>query len=90
MTDEPEVFEVLRKIRYDLTAAQAKVTDALKMLADMNLPTPDRVRPFKCGRCSFAFKTQDRLQEHLFNVHGVGELPPADLRDILPGVEGET
>lgn len=77
MTDEPEVFEVLRKIRYDLTAAQGKLTEALRMLSDMNLPSNEAAKPFKCGQCGARFKKDDRLREHLYNVHAIGELPPA-------------
>lgn len=34
---------VANKIRYDLTAAQAKLTDLMNMLATLELPTEDRV-----------------------------------------------
>ena len=74
MSDEPEVFEVLRKIRYDLTAAQGKITEALRMLSDMNLAAPDGAKPFKCS-CGFSFKTEARLAAHQQNVHGGPALP---------------
>jgi hypothetical protein len=70
-SDEPEVFEVLRKIRMDLTAAQAKLSEALNMVAAMNLPAPGKV---KCVRCAGQFRGAQALRDHAYNVHGVGEL----------------
>ena len=74
MSDEPEVFEVLRKIRYDLTAAQAKITEAMRMLSNMNLAAPDDTKPFKCS-CGFSFATEQRLATHQQNVHGGPTVP---------------
>ena len=74
MTDEPEVFEVLRKIRYDLTAAQGKLTEAMRMLSDMNLGVDDKAKPYRCS-CGFSFKTEARLLTHQQNVHGGPALP---------------
>lgn len=75
MNDEPEIFEVLRKIRYDTTAIQAKITDALTMLANMNLPdtqTKNHICPKP--HCRIGFHTAERLAEHMRNVHD--PIPP--------------
>lgn len=66
-----DAYELLRKIRYDLTAAQAKVTDALKVLAALNLPDVSRLECETCGPLAVGPRG---LAEHLFNSHG-GPLP---------------
>lgn len=76
---EPEVFEVLRKIRYDLTAAQGKITTALNLLADMDLPGVDEEDgEWKCG-CGRRFKTERSLALHKHNVHGGPAVPLSEL-----------
>lgn len=66
MTDEPEVLETLRKLRYDLTSAQAKLTDALTMLADMNLTAlPTKT----CPKCHIRLPRTITIDDHLANVH---------------------
>lgn len=63
---EPEVFEVLRKLRYDLTAAQAKLSEALGLLAEMNLPMTERP---VCPDCGVAVKGERSLAEHRYHAH---------------------
>lgn len=70
VVQEPEVFEVLRKIRYDLTAAQAKVTDALRLLGSM----PIAQLPKAVCHCGVACEGPLALAEHRYQVHGEGEL----------------
>ncbi len=74
MTDtEPAIFEVLRTIRYDLTAAQAKVTDAMNILAGMNLEPAHRQT---CPKCGIPLKGGEKtLAIHIQNVHD-GPLVP--------------
>jgi transposase len=70
---EPEVFEVVRKLRYDLTAAQAKVTDLLNQLAALNLEPAQRQ---SCPKCGIPLKGGERtLAMHIQNVHD-GPLVP--------------
>ncbi len=70
---EPEVFEVLRKIRYDLTAAQAKVTEALNMLARMDFPAePDGI---PCSSCGNSYPSERALALHRSNVHDGPAVP---------------
>lgn len=72
--EEPEIFEILRKIRYDLTAAQAKVTEALNTVAAMNLPVP-RAGEHNCRSCDFSFGSERALALHMQNVHGGPPVP---------------
>ncbi len=74
MPNEPEVFEIAKKIRYDLTGIQAKVTELLNALGRLNLPD-EHGEAFKCRHGCTSFATQERLQTHLYNVHGEGDLP---------------
>lgn len=60
-----EPIEVLKKIRMDLTNAQAKVTEAINILSTLNLP--DTTRP-TC-RCGLSFKHSSALAEHVYHAH---------------------
>jgi hypothetical protein len=75
VSQEPEVFEVLRKIRYDLTAAQAKVTEALNLLGAMSLPASAKI---ECQRCGVWLGGELALATHLQNVH---DGPPVPLSE---------
>lgn len=78
MSEEPEVFEVLRKVRYDLTAAQAKVSEALNLLSSMNLPAaPGGV---ECRKCGVVIRKggERALALHMQNVH---DGPPVPLTE---------
>ena len=72
MNQEHELFDVARKLRYDLTAAQAKVTDLLNMLAALNLPQLEKVT---CPRCGVPIHGDRGLEFHMQNVHD-GPLVP--------------
>jgi hypothetical protein len=70
---EPEIFEILRKLRYDLTAAQTKCTEALNTLASMNLPAePDGL---DCPFCGVNCRSDRALAYHLQNVHNGPAVP---------------
>lgn len=65
MTAE-DVYEMLRKIRYDLTAAQGKLTDVFSMLGELNVQdTPAH----QCDRCGVTFRAPTLLAEHVYNSH---------------------
>mgnify|MGYP001558574639 CR=1 FL=1 len=70
---EPEIFEILRKIRYDLTAAQTKVTEALNTLSLMNLPGPPP--EFVCAKCGGSYPAEMALALHMQNVHDGPAVP---------------
>lgn len=76
---EPAVFEVLRRIRMDLTDAQMKVTEALNMLSAMNLPVkaPENV----CPQCGHGFYGERELAFHLANVHGGPAVPLSEIEE---------
>lgn len=66
-----DVVELLMKIRYDCTAIQAKVTDALKAVGALNLHRrPEAV----CPRCGLEVAGPRTLAEHVRNSHD-GPLP---------------
>lgn len=67
-----DLYEILKKIRYDATAIQAKVTDALNVLAALNLPDQPTA---PCPRCGLELAGPRSLAEHMFNSHG-GPVPP--------------
>jgi hypothetical protein len=67
MTAQPsDLYDLLNKIRYDTTAIQAKVTDALAILADLHLEEREVT---KCPKCNIPLSGPRRLAEHLENVH---------------------
>jgi hypothetical protein len=52
----------------DLNAAQAKLVTICSFLAQQ--PDDRRVHEHTCRHDGLAFATDDRLREHLANVHG--------------------
>ena len=67
--DPEDLRELLIKIRYDATAIQAKVTDALLQLARLDVAPPPA--PFVCPECGVEKRTEAMLLDHLANVHDV-------------------
>ena len=65
------VYEMLKKIRYDATAIQAKITDALNALNDLDLPDESRT---KCPHCELKLRGPNTLSEHVYTSHD-GPLP---------------
>jgi hypothetical protein len=65
-TGPASLYELLRGIRYETTAIQAKVSDAMKLLATLKLE--DVSRP-KCERCGASFAGSLSLSEHLYLAH---------------------
>jgi hypothetical protein len=75
MTARPQdVFDQLKRIRMDLTAAQAKLSDVMKIMAALDMPEP---REFRCPypACGIPLHTQRRVDEHLHQVHGSAKPP---------------
>lgn len=67
MTTQPQdVYDLLMKIRYDATAIQAKVTDALAALNDLGLEA--RIGA-TCTHCGLDFRGPNTLAEHIHISH---------------------
>ena len=68
LDDDPELVQLLKKLRYDLTAMQGKVTEALRQANALNLPGPvEHVCPD--GVCGLKFRSAARLAEHVYVSH---------------------
>ncbi len=92
MTVQPQdLYDLLLKIRYDTTAIQAKVTDALRTLNALNLPVNP---PAECPHCGIELTGPIKLAEHLYQTHNGPTpehwaaleqkvLPPAERDEIL-------
>lgn len=61
-----DAHKLLREIRMDLTAAQAKITDLGKLLGELQLE--DRPRP-RCPHCGLSFRFNALLAEHVYVTH---------------------
>ena len=71
MPDPQQILEILRKIRYDATAIQAKLTEAMELVA--MLPT-DGVADYVC-ECGLRFNGPLSFAEHRYHAHD-GPVPP--------------
>lgn len=60
-----ELLEIARKIRYDLTAAQAKLSELLRAAAELEPPG----EPHRCSHCALPFRGPRGLAEHLYVQH---------------------
>lgn len=68
---QQDLLNILREIRKELTAAQAKLTDAITTITALELPDAERPR---CVECGITFRGSLSLAEHLYNHHN-GPLP---------------
>jgi hypothetical protein len=66
VTNAQDLYELLRKIRYDTTAIQAKLTDAFAMLDALHLEDAPQL---KCPECGLGFKGPRTLAEHRYASH---------------------
>ena len=67
-----DAYDMLKRIRMDLSAAQAKITDLARILNEHNLK--DGTRP-TCPTCGLSLKNNLMLDEHLYHAHD-GPEPP--------------
>lgn len=76
---EVGLVAVLKKLRYDLTAAQGKVGEALRMVAALDLPenAGDRV---PCPKCGVKLPGPRTLAEHDYQLHDGPE--PEHWKDV--------
>lgn len=72
MTEDHDLLVIAKKLRYDLTGMQMKVTDLITGLAALNLP----VEGYPCPTCGLKFKGSSSLAEHVYISHG-GPVPEA-------------
>lgn len=66
---EPQEHELLvlaRKLRYDLTGMQVKVSELIRALAALDLPEPSQG---ECEKCHTLFSGKLSLAEHIYLSH---------------------
>lgn len=73
MSGDHDLIELLKRMRYDLTDMQVKVTAALNMAAGLNLP-PSEAYTCPDGLCRLTFRSRYKLAEHVHTSHG-GPIP---------------
>ena len=66
MSDDPELITLLKKLRYDLTGMQVKVSEALRMVAALDLAPAVEHR---CPHCSLVLREKLALAEHVYVSH---------------------
>jgi hypothetical protein len=63
---------VLRKVRYDLTSAQSKLTEAMRMVATLDIG--EEGERIECPTCGASLPGPRTLAEHVHVSHG-GPVP---------------
>ena len=66
MPEEHELIVLLKKLRLDLDADRAKLSEAIRMAAALDLPDPTE---HKCPSCGAGFKGNLSLTEHAYLSH---------------------
>lgn len=69
MIDPRDIETLLRDMRKDLTFAQAKITEALELVA--RLPVPADTDMVTCAACGVQRRRGVAFAEHMENVHGL-------------------
>jgi hypothetical protein len=67
--DPDDLFDLIDKIRYDLTAAQGKITDLKLLLSELTQKLPAKGTGFECPQCHVVHGTEERLRDHMELVH---------------------
>lgn len=62
-----EILEIAKTIRYDLTALQGKLSELMRMAAE--LPEPDEASRPRCPSCGIKFKGVRALAVHTYQMH---------------------
>lgn len=65
------LHDLAMQIRYDLTAAQSKLTELIRQIGEHDLPDKPQL---ECGHCRIRFRSPTRLAEHIYTSHG-GPVP---------------
>lgn len=66
MTEDHELIALVKKLRYDLTGMQGKVSELLRALAALDLPEPSQR---ECEKCHAMFPGKLSLAEHVYLSH---------------------
>lgn len=64
-SSDRDIHALAMKIRYDLTSAQAKLTDLVDWIGQLNLNQPE---PLTCPHCGPWHGSATQLAEHLYSV----------------------
>jgi hypothetical protein len=71
VSEDHQLIEGLKKLRYDLTGMQVKVSELLRLAASLDLPEPAQR---ECPKCKATFRGPLSLSEHDYLSHD-GPLP---------------
>lgn len=66
-----EIMELARKIRYDLTAMQAKLSELMRQAALLEAPDADSRSCPECGLGAGSLPSSTTLADHRWQSHGV-------------------
>ena len=83
-----DIHELVAKMRYNLSALQAQVTDLYAMLQAANLKDAPK---YPCPVCGVPRPTQEALRDHLLLVHDqrpAPDLPPPGNLPVATKVKG--
>ena len=67
--NEHDLIELLKRMRYDLTDLQVKVSNALAIVGAWSLPDPQSVTCSHPG-CGARVRGPRTLAEHMYQLHG--------------------
>lgn len=83
MSSAADLEALARKIRYDLTAAQGKLSELMRGIGDLASQLPEQGEKLSCPHCrpggpyfSASPSGAERLADHLANVHGAKDTAP--------------
>ena len=65
MSEHP-LHDLAMLIRYDLTAAQGKLTEFMRQIGEYDLPIPVGI---ECPKCGIERASEHLLAEHLYSSH---------------------
>ncbi len=83
MSQQDDILELLKKMRYDLTALQGKLSDVMEQVAAL----PSKGEKPRCPHCDLVFRGKLSLDEHVHTSHG-GPVPPHWLEaERLAGID---
>ena len=66
-----DILKIAKTIRYDLTAAQAKLTELMRLAALLESPAADERMCPECGLGAESLPQSATLADHRWRAHGV-------------------